>query len=1075
MIEIFGQLHGHGEFSLLDGVGTAKQRAKRAAELDQPFLALTDHGTLSGALHHIAACRENKIMPICGVEAYYRPDRSSRMTRKAWHLILLAKNLTGWHNLLRIVSTAFGEQDDGGGFYQKPCVDDALLDAYSEGISVTSACFQSWIAQLIKDGDSVAVRDHIQMMKNRYRDDYRLEIMPHDFEEQRVLNWEIYKISQELSVPLVATTDQHFVLPEDAEVQRSSKMMATNLSFSKVEAMTERGEEPPYLAEIHPNLYISSRKEVSEWFAKYHEDLPENVIEAALDETAVLAQSCKPFMLDRTIKMPQITKNPLDAEQMLSQWIDEGMERIRKEYPKEHWDDWPWAGYEDRVEFEWEILSVRAIPYMVMIGDLCRWMHREGIRFGVRGSAAGCLISYLIGISELDPIPWGLLMERFLNPGRKGMPDIDIDVESGKRALVKQRIIDKYGQDHVADIITHERFQPKSILQRLCRVYDVPFTEARNVTDTIDIRQDDEETTLEELLPLNEKLREFKGKYPVIWKQAIRLEGSVANFGKHAAGVVITPKPIVDYMALERGKKGDLVTSWADSADFMAISDNGLQKVDLLGLQNLERHSYACKLIKERHGIDINLSKLSPARDPRVVEDEVMEIFINGFTTGVFQFGSKGMTNLLKQIEPDNVLDLTAANALYRPGPMNGGVTWEYGRIKRGDKKPPEWSKNSLVWPVVGETHGLIAYQEQVMEIGKRMGNFTPSQADDLRKAMGKLYRIKGHEARVFMKGYRKQWEDGCETNGISKKIRDLVWDHILGFGAYGFNKSHSGYYSFVAYKDAWLKTHYPLEMAAAILTYPSGSSPQQKSDFINSMVREAKQRGIKFLPPDVNQSDLGWKIGDDDEGVEGLRFNLIGIKDVGEVAAAKIIANRHEDYESIEDLKTRCGSKVNKKVIDALTEAGAFDGFGARDSWSATEIARCEKERLRMTIVGVSEADKYADIIRPNIFTQDEVERLDKGTEVVVGGEISKVEKKKTKNGNDFANVTIQFEMNEWRCKFWEREMHMYDEYLVVGQTLMVSGKKDEWQGFISVIAKEVADMQWMEEQQENDNENGA
>jgi DNA polymerase-3 subunit alpha len=1067
MTELFGHLHGHGEFSRLDGFGTAKQRASRAADLGQPFLAQTDHGTLSGALHHITACREKNIFPIVGVEAYYRPNRFSRMSRQAWHLILLAKNLTGWHNLLRIVSTAYAEQDDGGGFYQVPCVDDELLDRYIEGISVTSACFQSWLAHLIKGGDDVAVRDYVQGMSNRYRDDFRLEIMPHDFEEQRMLNFEIYKLSQEFSVPLVATSDQHFVLPEHAETQRVAKMMATNLSFSQVEEMAARGEDPPYMSEIHPNLYISSRDEMGQWFQQFHPDLPKDVIDAALDETAKLVQSFKPFLLDKTIKMPQVTKTDESSEQILSGWIDEGFERIRHEYPDSHWDDWPYPEYEQRINFEWSVLQERnAIQYMVMIGDLCRWMHEKGIRYGVRGSAAGCLISYLVGISELDPIPWGLLFERFLNPGRKGMPDIDVDVESGQRARVKRYIIDKYGQDHVADIITHERFQPKSVLQRLCRVFDVPFMEARNITDTIDIRQDDEETTLEELLPINEKLREFKDKYPHIWEHAIRLEGTVSNVGKHAAGVVITPEPITNYMALERGKKGDLVTSWADSADFMVISDNGFQKIDLLGLQNLERHSYACRLIKERYGIDVDLSKLSPARDPRVVDEDVMEIFLKGHTTGVFQFGSKGMTSLLKQISPDNVLDLTAANALYRPGPMNGGVTWDYGRIKRGDKEPQEWAHNNLVWPIVEETYGLIAYQEQVMELGKRLGGFTPAQADDLRKAMGKLYRIKGHAAREFMKKYRELWNEGTKKNGISKEIRNLVWDHILGFGAYGFNKSHSGYYSFVAYKDAWLKTHYPLEIYAAILTYPSGASPQAKQDFITSMVREAKSREIQFFAPDVNRSELGWSI-DEEDGVQGLRFNLTGIKDCGEVASNLIIKNRYEDYESIDDLKQRCGSKVNKKVIDALTEAGAFDCFGARDTWSAQEIARCEKNRLRMVIKGVSETDEYADTIRPNIFTQDEVEVLDNGMEVIVGGEITKVERKKTKNGNDFANVTIQFEMNEWRCKFWQNELHEYDEYLEIGRVIMVNGKKDEWKGFVSVVAKNVCEVQAMKEEQ--------
>jgi DNA polymerase-3 subunit alpha len=759
--------------------------------------------------------------------------------------------------------------------------------------------------------------------------------------------------------------------------------------------------------------------------------------------------------------MPKVAPSSKWAEKFLLEWINEGRDRILRDYPEGHWDRYDINDYDERVKFEWKVLKERnAIPYMVMVADIIRWANAQGIRIGLgRGSVAGCLISYLVGITAVDPVPWGLLFARFLSPGRRGMPDIDIDVQSNRRAEVKQYIIEKYGADHVADIITHERFQPKSVLQRLCRTFDIPFLEAKKVTDTIDIRQDDEETSLEELVPINEELRQFKGRYPHIWEHALRLEGSVANIGKHAAGVVITPNPIVEYMALERGKKGDLVTSWSDSAEFMVISDNGFQKIDLLGLKSLDRHDYACHLIAERTGTRIDLNTLSPLRDPREVEFQVMEMFVNGCTVGVFQFASKGMTTLLRSIKPDNLLDLTAANALYRPGPMSSGITWDYARVKRGDKDPP------MPWQELEETYGVIAYQEQVMELAMRLGGFTGAQADDLRKAMGKLYRIKGGTAaRKFMHQYRELWVAGCYDNNIDDETRDLVWDQILGFGCYGFNKSHAGSYSLQAYQDQWLKTHYPLEFYAAILTYPSGSSPQAKTDFMRAVVREAKTRGIRFLSPDVNRSELGWII-DTEDGHEGLRFGLIGIKDVGEVAAAKIIANRVFDFYDIEDLRAKCGSKVNKKVIEALREAGAFDCFGERDDWSGSDIARCEQQRLKMIIKGTSDANKYSHLISPNIYTQDEVEEMPRGTEVVVGGEITRFERKKAKNGAEFANVMIAFDANEWRVKFWQSQLQEFAGLLEVGKTIMVNGKKDEWHGFVCVIAKSVCDMTTMAE----------
>lgn len=1095
-------LHRHSEFSRLDGVGTAQQYADRAVEIEQGALGQTDHGTLSGALHHIDACRKAGILPITGVEAYFRPIRGSKFTRQAWHLCLFAKNLKGWHSLLRLVSKAYAPQDEGGGFYQYPCVDWELLESHSEGIACSSACISSWLSGLIDGGDSVAVTDYLDRMLRIYGDDFWLEIMPHDFDDQRTLNLEIVRLAQERGIPLLATNDVHFPYKEWAETQKMAKMMGAGITPDKAKKLSqaldqaevdldhalkalEMAQEPKevkkaekkvesakkkvatcesriekfesgYLSELNPTLYLAHEEEIRFWFERNHSDLAESVVDEAIKNTDLFVQRTTPYLLDKTDKLPKVTKSAEDSERILWEWIDEGLNRLYARWERDGQDaDRLDLEYRARVDSEFAVLKNKGVlDYFVMVGEVCRWAKSQGIRIGLgRGSAAGCLISYLIGIVQIDPIPYGLLFERFLNPGRKGLPDIDLDFQSDRRHEVKAFIAERYGEDHVADIITHSRFQPKSVIQDLCRVNGVPYMEAHALTDTIEIRQDDEETTLEELLPLNDKLQEFAASYPTIWDHALRLEGTVKNAGKHAAGIIITPRPIQDYMALERGKKGDLVTSWSDAADFPVVSDHGFVKIDALGIKGLEKHDYACKLIKRRTGEEVDLYALPALYDPHDVDEEVMEGFRKGYTIGVFQFGGRGITNLLRDIQPDSILDLTAANALYRPGPMKGGVTWDYADRKNAEGGYDIWHES--VEPVLSETYGLVAYQEQVMEIAKRVGGFTSAEADDLRKAMGKLYRIKGGTAaRDFMAQYEAKWFEGAERNGIDKKTADEIWHKILQFGSYGFNKSHSASYALQAYQDMYLKMKYPLEFYAAFLTH------EEDEDKRMIAIREARTRGIEILPPSVQTSGIGWTV---DEEVNGLRVGLVAIKDVGDVGAAAIIKERaHGEYESVEDFRARIGAKaINAKAMTALTESGAFDCFGARDEASGKEIAAWEKDRLNMSLTVAGDIQKHADLIRENIYTQDEVNAADKGNRVIVGGEVAKVERKKTKNGKPFANVTIIFEMNEWRVKFWEKQLIAAEDILIEGEVVMVAGTKDEWNGFVSVIAQNTTDLE--------------
>ena len=916
----FVHLHRHSEFSRLDGVGTAKQYADRAAELGQEALAQTDHGTMSGALHHVEACRQAGIKSIVGIEAYYRPARDVK-ERQAWHLCLFAQNIVGWHNLMRIVSISHAEIEDGGGFYQYPRVDLPLLRKFSDGVACSTACISSFLSGLILKGDSASASQHVTELRSVFGDRLWVEIMPHDFDEQRTLNLALIGIANERGIPVIATNDAHFPYKEWSETQQVARILGSRMTWAKVEKDKEKREEAGgyehYLWKNYPTLYLAHEEEMRLWFDRSHAEIPERVIDEAIENTVLMADTMKWYAIDKSFKLPHIPDLKKSSEETLREWIEEGLTRLDETYPPEHWDQWPYAVYLDRVDSEFAVLESKGvIDYFVMLGDVVRWAKSQGIRVGIgRGSAAGCLISYLVGITAVDPISYGLLFERFLNPERRGMPDIDIDFDGERRAEVKAYLASKYGQDHVADIMTHQRFQPKKVLGDLCRIYGINLIETRLILDTIDIRQDDEETTLEEILPNNERLQEFREEYPEIWEHALRLEGTISNTGKHAAGVVVTPEPIAEYMALERGKRGDLVTSWSDAADFAVISDYGFLKYDFLGITGLTKHEYACRLIAESTAEHVRLDQLDVLRSPFAVDEDVMRGFREGFTVGIFQFASRGMTNLIRDIEPDETtLDLAAANALYRPGPMKGGVTWDFAKRKHNLFLRRYW--NEEVRPILEETYGIVAYQEQVMEISKRLADFSGAEADDLRKAMGKLYRIKGGTAaKDFMGQFEKKWFSGTEAINLDRKLADEIWHKMLEFGHYGFNKSHSVCYALQAYQDMWLKMKYPAQFYAALLTY------EDDDDKRKDALREAKALGIEVVFPDINKSDAGYTVKDG-----ALVLGLAGIKGVGPNAAPEIIKGR--PWLSIDDLLTRATGKI---PLRPLIESGATDSIADR------------------------------------------------------------------------------------------------------------------------------------------------
>jgi DNA polymerase-3 subunit alpha len=1122
----FVHLHRHSEYSRLDGVGTAKQYAQRASELGQPALAQTDHGTLSGALHHIVACtgRDDKgkklydaIVPISGVEAYFRPDRlkaKEEKERKAWHLCLFAKNMKGWHSLLQIVSAAYGEPEEGGGFYDKPCVDWELLERHNEGLVCSTACVSSWLAHLINLGHDPEVRSYIQRMRRIFKDDFWIEIMPHDFDDQRVLNKELLSIADDYSIPVIATNDAHFPYKDWADTHRIVKMLNSGSSFEKAERDVKAGKAD-YLAELNPTLYLADAEEMFLWFDKYHPDLPQASVDEAMANTLLFAQSITPFMLDKNIKLPKVTESVDTSKKIMRDWIEHGMARVKMQWR----DDGLSAdemeerevAYWERVETEWEILVDKGVlDYFVMVGEIVRWCdsteplpgdkgNKEPIRVGLgRGSAAGCLISYLVGIVKIDPIAYDLLFERFLNPNRKGLPDIDLDFQSDRRAEVKEFIARRYGKENVADIITHTTFQPKKVLGDLMRVFDYSPPEQKAVTKKIEIRQDAEETTLDEILPLYEHLQKLKEANPELWKHAQRLEGTVANAGKHAAGVIITPKPIASYMALERGKSGDLVTSWSDAADFAVISDYGFVKLDALGIKGLQIHDYACKLIEERTGEKIDLYALPALRNPYAIDERVMDGFRQGLTMGVFQFGGRGITKLLKAVKPDTVLDIAAVNALYRPGPMKSGMTWDFPKRKNNVFMRSYINDDLKEW--LEETYGIIAYQEQVMRVAGGIGRMSAGDTDDLRKAMGKLYRIKGGTAaKDFMRQYEVPFFDGAiEDHNWTHAEAEEVWNMFLEFGHYGFNKSHSCSYALQAYQDMYLKMLYPHEFYAAILTF------EEDEDKIKAAVREARSLGIELEGPLLNKSGAGYTT----DG-EVLRLGLMAIKGMGAKSAKQALKER--PFEDMEDFLTR-GKNL---PLRALIESGACDDFldrsyalslvqrpkrdGSEEYWQIWEhikhnttlkkprdVPKFRKEPSRDELDTIRDlsftvplrqsvvTEEAAEYIRENAHLGDEFIDAKEGEHIICGGEVTRVAFKKTKKGADYATFTVVFETDEWSCKTWQAEFNAFRDLLIDGMEVMVSGRKDVWNDYESVVVEEMVSMQefFMPDEDETDEE---
>jgi len=958
-------MHTHEEFSPLDGTGSRNQLTREAVKHGQTHLGCTNHGRLGSVLDHIHACRhpeahddpddpsvkrskDERLIPIVGIEAFWRPDRFMDLTDKdlygknghnwAQHLCVHAGSMNGWKTLMRLSSKSWVPREKGGGFYGKPCFDWDMLENDHEDIIISTACIASPLSQMILNDDETGAKAWLKEMASIVgQDNVFLEIMPHDIDMQRKINIEKVNLANELGMAYMVTGDVHMPYKEWADTQSVVRMASYRTTISKQEKKTEAGEEV-YTSQID-TIYLSGEDELQQMFDRHHPDLPEHVVDEGLANTVEFVKRFRPYVIGKSVKLPKASDDPEETSSILRGWARDGLK---------HYNKWTNQIYRERLDYEYGVIERKGtLDYFYIVGNLLRWANsdqplpataddpsppaKRPINTDVRGSAAGCLFSWAIGITTMDPIAWGLKFERFLNPDRVGLPDIDIDIESD---LFDFTILDKpadgrdmcieflrrtYGHDHVAAIIAYQTFAPRAVIKAVADTQDIPFVETKHCTDSIG----DTERELQKLILDNETLEKFMKKYPDVWKHVQRLEDQVVRDSRHAAGILITPKPATDYMPTQLGSDEEtVVTAWADRAEFPIVSDYGFVKLDVLGVRGLAKQELARRLIQEHYGEDFDLRNQPEMFDPWDSEQGVLDVFTRGLTLGLFQFSGRGITQLLRHIKPDNAMDISVANALYRPGPMK--MAFEYGDRKNGLKPVTYW--HDSLEPILGETLGLMCFQEQAMDVVQTLAGFSGADADNFRKIMSKLYRLPGDAAQRVMQKDHDRFIEGCMKSGLKEQEAEDLWsEKMLPLGNYLFNKSHSSDYGLRAIVDARIKLHYPLAFYASLLTLEKKSKREEQLDFLKGVMREAAVFDINVRPPSINTSDLSWTIDGDD-----IRYGLVSISGLGGASASDIIKLR--PFESFKSFIKTMPSSFGSDNVVSLSKAGAMDELIERD-----------------------------------------------------------------------------------------------------------------------------------------------
>jgi len=897
----FTHLHVHSQYSLLDGLPKIDKLLDYVKELGMDSVALTDHGVLYGAVEFFKKAKEKGIKPVIGCEmyqAYERMDqRRINIDDKRYHLILLVKNEEGYKNLVKLVTKAHLE-----GFYYKPRIDEELLAQHSAGLIGLSACLQGKIPWLILANKIEEAKKQAKKYQEIFgKDNFYLELQYHaHIPEQEKVNKALVSISKELDIPLVATNDCHYLKSEDAEVQDILMLINTGADPNDPERLTMKADD------------FSLRK--PEEMEKFFNEIPE-----AIQNTQKIVEACNfQFELGKT-KLPHfVVPNNKTPDQYLEGLCGQGLKNRFTEKPKPE--------VIERLNYELSVIEKTGFAsYFLIVQDFVNWAKSKRIVVGPgRGSVGGSLVAYLTNITNVDPLKNNLLFERFLNPERISMPDIDLDFTDRRRDEVINYVAEKYGKDHVAQIITFGTMAARAVIRDVGRALSLPYNYCDRVAKMIPFG-----STLEESLS---GVREFKELYESdsqakkLIDLAKHLEGVARHASTHACGVVISEKPLTEYVPLQHPTQDDenIVTQY----EMHAIEDLGLLKMDLLGLKNLTIIEDCLARIYEVHKKSIKIDDI-PFDDERTYK-----LFQEANTVGVFQLESEGIRNYLKQLKPTNFEDIVAMVALYRPGPIQFIPDFIKGKHK---KKKIEYLHPKLQ-PILESTYGICVYQEQLMQIAQQLAGFSLSEADVLRKAVGK-------KIKELLHSQEEKFIQGCVKNKITKTITEKIWQWILPFAEYGFNRSHSAAYAMIACQTAYLKTHYPVEFMAALLT-------SEKADIerIAVLINECKKMGISVLPPDVNESFRNFSVV---PGENKIRFGLLAIKNVGENVVEAIISERKQNgpFKSIHDFISRIQSKtLNKKSMESLIKAGVFDKLEERNKLlqNLEEILEANRENIQ-------------------------------------------------------------------------------------------------------------------------------
>jgi len=1049
----FVHLHCHTDYSLLDGACEIKQLMNIVAEQKMPAVAMTDHGNLFGAVEFYNAAKDKGVHPVIGCEVYVSQQghKTRSETDRYNHLVLLCENQEGYRNLIKLVSTAYLD-----GFYYKPRIDLDLLSQHSAGLIGMSACLRGHIPETILSEKY----DDARRLAHQYGDifgknNFFLEVQDHHLEQDRRLTPQLVRLSSETGFPLVATNDSHYLRKDDARAHEILLCIQTGKSMN----------DPNRMRWNTPDFYLKSRAEMMELFGE---------IEEALDRTWEIAQRC-------LVKLEKV-KDPfprfeIPAEHTTDTYFEyvarQGFEKrrgrleaMRAKGMLKH----DLAEYAERLDREIKMIqSMKFSGYFLIVWDFIRYAKEQGIPVGPgRGSAAGSLVSYAMQITDIDPLQYGLLFERFLNPERVSFPDVDVDFCMNRRGEVIQYVTQKYGREQVAQIITFNTLGARAAIKDVGRVLEMPFADVERITKMVPGVLN---ITLQEAINQEPGFNEAAKKdsrVDEVLKVALRLEGLARNCSVHAAGVVISPEPLKDLVPLYKTNRDEIVTQF----DMGGLEKLQLLKMDFLGLTTLTLIQDALRLISKRHGVDL------VPEDLPLDDKATYEIFCKGLTSGVFQFESGGMCDILRRYQPSRLEDLTALNALYRPGPIQGGMVDDFIERKWG-RRAVQYDLPELK-ELLEETYGVIVYQEQVMQISNRLAGYSLGDADLLRRAMGKK---KPEE----MAKQRERFVKGALERGFPQKKIEKIFDLMEQFAGYGFNKSHSAAYAYLAFVTAYLKAHYPVDFMAALLTSETGNTAK-----VVKYINECREMGIRILPPDVNHSE--WSFTPDGEasgGDRGIRFGLGAVKNLGQSAVEAIRTAREQEgrfisiYQFCE--KVDLGA-VNRRMIESLIKAGAMDELegtrsqkfaaiesamdaGARvqrdrecgqvglfgeamggeeqhsaplpnvPDWIEKDKLAAEKEMLGFWVTG-HPLDRYADKVS-ELATYDSgtLEGLTKNAEVVLCGVLTGITRKRNKEGKPWAAMTIEDRSGSIDAMCFATSYERLAAQIVEDQAVMVRG----------------------------------